>query len=245
MATKGLLRYTGEMSELHKHTPEEALRARARAVDFVAQYKGMIRLLFEGKLFDVVEGSKARGKKEWRNVAEHCIAVGRGLQALGELLGLEPEIIDEISTTGVLHDWNKRVTKDPSAFTPEELTTIERQVGDVLERSDPDGHYIDATEPRGLTRLESDDASVAEHCVHFVDLSCMPQGFVPIEKRFEDLRKRHSNIDYDTEHPGFWDRKEALARREEAMFLNIIRSRGVTVPEGTRVCDLITEHLHR
>ncbi len=233
------------MSEQQKPSPEEALRARVRALDFVYKYKEMIRLLFHGKLFDTVEGSTAPKKKEWRNVAEHCIAVGRGLQALGEMLGLDPETIGAMAETGVLHDWNKRAVKDRAAFSDDELKDAEAQVIDVLKKSDPDGRLIDATEPRGLPRLETPEATLAEHCVHFVDLSCMPQGFVPPEERIAELRERHGKIDYDAEYPGFWDRKEALTKHEEAMFLERIRASGIEVPEGARVCDLIASHLRR
>ncbi len=245
MAGKRLLRYTGAMSEHQHESPEEGARKAIGMSRFLLQHREALRALLHGNLFKPVPGSTAWRGKEWRNVAEHCVAVARGLDALGGLLGMSDEEREHMVKTGLIHDWNKRLTKNPEAFTDEERATAEAYAKQILAEHDPRGHFIDATEPRGLPRLEGDDATVAEHCVHYIDLSCLPEGIVGPEKRLHDLRTRHAGIDYDKEYPGFWDRKEALAAREEAMFLDIIRKNGHAVPPNARLCDVLKEEVEK
>ncbi len=227
------------MSERHDRSPEEAARQAVGMTKFLLKHRDALRALLHGHLFKPVPGSTAWRGKEWRNVADHCIAVARALDALGGLLGMSDTERERLVKVGLVHDWNKRLTKNSDAFTDTEKEKAKATATEILAKHDPDVLLIQATEPEGLPRLESDEATPIEHCVHYVDLSCMPEGVVGPEKRLHDLRTRHAGIDYDTKYPGFWDSKETLVAKEEAMFLARIRERGVDVPDGTRLHELL------
>lgn len=233
------------MSERARPSPDEALRAQQYATEFVLRRLDTFRALFHGKLMERTPGVRGPEGREWHNVVEHCVTVARSLEALGTLLGMTDEEREDIVQVGLLHDWDKRIRKNKDAFTDAELAEADAYAKKILREHDPDGHILNATEPDGLPRLETGDATLAEHCVHFIDLSCTKEGLVTPEKRFEDLLARHKGIDYDSDHPGFWDRKAELVKQEERLFLHLIRSRGIEIPEGTRLCDVLKDAMRR
>lgn len=236
-------RYTNSMSETQQPSPEDQVRHAISLSSFLLERREAMRSLFHGKLFDVVPGSTKKHGKEWRNVAEHCIAVGRALDTLGRMLGIPDADRERIVQVGLVHDWDKRLRKDKTSFAPAEQEKALAYAKGILATHDPDGRLYDATEPQGLKRLEDGTADPLEHLVHLVDLSCMPEGLVPPEKRIADLRMRHAAIDYDAVHPDFWKRKEALALREERTILELLRAAGRDVPEGKRLCDILNEEM--
>lgn len=226
----------------HIPSPDGHEQLSQAEIDFVLRHTQTLRALFRAKLYGIVEGSTKPKGQEWVNVARHCIAVARTLDALGEMLGLSQEERDHMAHVGLVHDWNKRLTKDGDSFTGDERRDAEAYAARILEEHDPEGRLIDATEPRGLPRLESNAATLAEHCVHFVDLSCLPTGLVSTEERFRDFERRGKIHDEDGQ-ANMWERKRALVAKEEAMLLDIIRRNGVDVPEGTRLYELLRERI--
>lgn len=210
---------------------------------FALKYRHATKSLFHGKLFDRIERSEARRQKDWRNVAKHCLDVARALDALADMLDLPAQDRESMIHVGILHDWNKRLQKDPGAFSAEERAEAEAHAACVLDEHDPDGHLLNATEPDGLARLETDEASPLEHYVHLIDLSVMPVGVVPTEKRIANLRERQAYLKLDERYPRFWDRKEVLTKREEADILGKLRAKGMHITEGTRLCDLLNERI--
>lgn len=235
------------MPERERDQPPEGAQKAIGLAQFMLRRKATLRALFHGKLFEPVEGSTAKHRKEWRNVAEHCVSVARALDDLGTLLGLPHDVRESMVHVGFMHDWNKRLTKDGDAFTDAESRDAERYARAQLEKYDPDGLLFAATEPHGLARLETPDATMAEHCVHLIDLSCMPEGIVPPEKRIEDIvhRRKAEGIDHDNEYPDFWKRKKALALREEEAMIAALRARGIAVPENARLCDVLNGALKK
>lgn len=224
-------------------SPDSEVRHAISTSAFLLEHRAALRSLFHGKLFDAVPGSTKRRGKEWRNVAEHCVAVARALDTLGRMLGLPAADRERIVHVGLVHDWDKRLRKDAESFDDTESRKARDYARGVLERYDPEGHLLNATEPEGLERLEDGTADPLEHLVHLIDLSCMPEGIVPPEKRLADLRTRHAGIDYDARHPAFWDRKEALALREERTVLELLRAAGRDVPDGRRLCEILSEEM--
>lgn len=116
-----------------------------------------------------------------------------------------PNIRESAVQVGLMHDWSKRLTKDRNAFTDAESADAENYARAQLGKYDPDGLLFDATEPHGLERLETADATMAEHCVHLIDLSCMPEGIVPPEKRIDDIvrRRKAEGVDHEKDYPDF------------------------------------------
>ena len=229
------------MPEREHLPPEEAARQAVSMAKFLLKHRDALRALLHGHLFKPVPGSTAWRGKEWRNVADHCIAVARALDALGGMLGLSDAERERLVKVGLVHDWNKRLAKNPEAFSDDERAKAEATAKEILAKHDPDGTLLDATEPRGLPRLEGDEASLVEHCLHFVDLNCTSHGVVGPEERFKDLESRHG-----TEEDGqtdLWTRKKALVAKEEAMFLDAMRARGLDVPAGARVHELLKERI--
>lgn len=227
--------YTDPMSEREHRPPEEAARHAVNMAKFLLKHRDALRALLHGNLFKPVPGSTAWRGKEWRNVADHCIAVARALDALGGLLGMSVAEREALVKVGLVHDWNKRLTKNPEAFSDDEKAKAEATAKEILATHDPDGRLIDATEPHGMARLEGDAATLAEHCLHFIDLNCTSDGLVGPEERFKDLKSRHAKSDE------MWKRKEALVAKEEAMFLEEMRRKGMDVPAGTRLHDLLKD----
>lgn len=228
--------------------PEDVVRDAIDRTSFMLEHRGALRSLLHGRLFKRVPGSaKAPHGKEWRNVVEHCVEVARALDALADMLGMADADREAIVNVGLVHDWNKRLTKDPGAFGPDDKEEARAYTENFLKTHDPEGHLLNATEPAGLARLEGPDASIAEHCVHLIDLSSMPEGLVPPEKRIADIKRRRAieGIDHDAEYPDFWKRKQELALREEQDMLAALRSRGTAVAEGARLCDVLNEKLRR
>lgn len=232
------------MSEHEHRTPEEAARQSVQRSCFLLQHRDALRALLHGHLFKPVPGSTAWRGKEWRNVAEHCITVARGLDALGALLGCSDEEREHMVKVGLVHDWNKRLTNNPDAFSAEERAKAEAYATSVLKKHDPKGYLIDATEPRGLPRLESDKATLAEHCVHYVDLCCLPEGVVGPEERFKDFERRGKTSDEDGQ-VNMWARKKHLVAKEEAMFLDALRARGTDVAADTRLHELVRDAMNK
>lgn len=236
------------MPERDPLPPEDVVRDAISRTSFMLEHRSALRSLLHGRLFKRVPGStQAPHGKEWRNVVEHCVEVARALDALADMLGMADDEREAIVNVGFVHDWNKRMTKDPAAFTPEEKVEAQAYSEDFLKEHDPDGHLLNATEPAGLERLEGTDAALAEHCVHLIDLSSMPEGLVPPEKRIEDIKRRRAieGIDHDSEYPDFWKRKGAVALEEERKILAMLRARGVTIADGARLCDVLNERLRR
>lgn len=220
---------------------ERVSAARLPDVLFVKTYMDAGRTLFHGKLLERTSSDGFRPAREWGNVAKHCIDVARGLDALATLLGLPDDGRERIVNVGMLHDWNKRLEKWPGQFTDAEREEAVAYAKGVLKSCDPDGHLLNATEPDGLARLETKDATLLEHCVHFIDLSTMPMGIMPTEKRIASLRERRKEFDNDPRYPRFWDRKEALTEKEEAMFLGLLRARGMDIPVKKRLYQVLAE----
>jgi hypothetical protein len=204
-------------------------------------HRDAIKSLFGGKLFDRIEGSVARRGKEWRNVVEHCIDVGLALETLGRVLGMTEAEREPMVNVGFVHDWNKRMTKQPDDFDDDEYEAAAAYAEDFLAKHDPEGHLLNATEPAGLDRLETPDATLAEHLVHLLDLSSMPTGLALPEERIADLRIRHKDNPGETDE--FWKRKERLVREEERMVLGLLRAKGVEVRDGERLRDVINRNL--
>jgi hypothetical protein len=196
-----------------------------------------------GKLFERIPGSKAPHQKEWKNVATHCLNVGRALHVLGDMLGLSHEDREKIVHVGLVHDWNKRLQKNPESFTDQEKKEAEAHVKKILDTYDPDGLLLRSTEPEGLARLEGSEASDLEHYIRLIDLSTMPMGVVPTKQRIDNLRKRQKHLNNHPDYPRFWDRKEELTAKEEGAILEKLRERGMNIPEGTKLCDLLNERL--
>lgn len=227
------------MSE-YASASEEPAHLSPRGIDFILRYTQTLRTLFHAKLFEVMNDPNGPKGRKWANVLDHSITVGRALDTLGELLGFSQEERDHLAQVGLIHDWNKRLVFDEQSFTPEEKLRAEVYARETLAEHDPKGYLIAATEPLGLPRLESDAATLAEHCVHFIDLSCLPQGLVTTEERFAEFVRRGKTADEDGQ-VNMWERKKALVAKEEAMFLDIIRKRGRDVPPGARLRDVLAE----
>ncbi len=201
---------------------------------FLLKHRDAVEKLMLGRLFD---------GKAWRNAASHCIQVALALDAAAMLLQLPEHDRAALVNVGFVHDWNKRLSKDPSSFSNDERREIEAKVAEFLRQYDPHGHLLNATEVEGLDRLEGNDGTIGEHLVHFFDLSCLPEGLVAPEKRFADLRSRHLGKGYEKETEEFWTRKEHLVRKEEHMILERMRSLGVTMPDDAHLCDVIDGRL--
>lgn len=237
-----------ELQSKQEQAPEGNAAARPETIGaFMWAHRDAMRQLILGKLLEPVKGSKAKHGKEWKNVAQHCVEVGRGLDALADVLGLSEEDREKIVNVGLIHDWNKRLGKNAKAFTPEETAAAQEHLRMLMDRYDPDGMLLRSTEPEGLARLETDDATDLEHYVHFIDLSLMPSDvprpLVPTRERIANLRVRQKQFNDNPDYPRFWDRKEELTERKEREILDRLRAQGREIPEGTRLCDLINERL--
>ena len=243
--------YTDAMHDKERPSVQESAKQAISLSGFLLKRRETIRALFMGKLFEPEKGeartkSKARAGKEWRNVAEHCVDVARGLDALSDLLELPEEDRERMVHVALIHDWNKRLQKNAAAFTDDERAAAVAYTQKLMERYDPDGMLLNATEADGLDRLETPEATKLEHYVHMLDLSCMPdpvnnRRIVPPEVRIADLMKRHVKLPHD--RPDFWTRLKAMGEQEEHMILEELREKGVPVAPDARLCDVLSEKI--
>lgn len=82
----------------------------------------------EGKIWEEKDG-----KRDWRNVSEHCLVVTARAQVLGEMLGLSEQRIIDLMYAGVLHDFSKR--KEKELKVPEGGITWEQYEKEISEYS--------------------------------------------------------------------------------------------------------------
>ncbi len=243
MGVTDFLCYTGAMSETQQ--PPEGIPFFDAHVEkihaFMKAHRAALEPLIGGKLLDGTNGPNEPHVRGWKNVVEHCIDVGRALDVLARLLELPENDRDAIVNIGLVHDWNKRLTKDAGTFDTDERSFAEEYARRFLAEHDPDGHLLNATEPDGLERLEGSDASIGEHLVHLVDLSSMEHGIATPEERIADLRERHKHIAEETDE--FWKRKLALALQEERMILERLRTNKIDVNERDRLRDVLKRYL--
>lgn len=243
MGSMHVLCYNDPMSETQHPQAHESLSHEhvERIYAFMRAHRTALEPLIGGKLLDDTGDKSVPAGRGWRNVVEHCIDVGRAIDLVAELLGLPDEEREAIVNVGLVHDWNKRLTKDGGTFNNDEREFAETYAKRFLNEHDPKGHLLNATEPAGLQRLEGTDATIGEHLVHLIDLSSMAHGIATPEDRIADLRERHKGAEGETDE--FWERKLALALEEERKILGLLRENGASIPDGARLRDVIRARL--
>lgn len=196
------------------------------------QHRNEFRLLYLGKL------TKREG---WKNIREHDAIQLFGAKALGNMYGLSENDQRELESVALIHDWKKRLDKNPDDFTVEEKEKA--QV--ALEKIHPNEKLMTATGPDFLEKVLYTEVSMLEFLQFYLDDITKGNQIVSFDERIDEVSARRQDLNNDAEltkrlgGKKYWDLEREIGHEVEKLIFIRLTERGIDLKSPKEIPDLI------
>lgn len=143
-------------------------------------------------------GVLGKKNRDWRNIAEHCLAEAVGADILAEHLGADRE---KVTRASLVHDWYKRKEIESMRLVGGAqgyLETSEEDIRLLTEYGVPEDiiQLAHANIPQSAELDYIKNRSREEKIVHFIDMITDGSRFVEHDERLKIVVQKKHNIDF-------------------------------------------------
>lgn len=221
-----------------------------------------------GGLTSVDEGGEhlqSGDKRDWSNVAEHCLTVTAAAEALTNALNLSKKDKERICAASVIHDWYKRALKDkdgqwhnkPTGESGDDKGDIQRAFNKILETVGSD--LLSVTTPAYLDRgFIRKTATLPERLLSYLDAITDGSRIVPFGQRLDNAATspRWKWLADDSEWKNkvepllgkganFFDGQKAQETSTQNEIFEMLKERGITLKTPEDVPAFIRSEIEK
>lgn len=172
----------------------------------------------------VVSGGKLTG--DWGNVARHCFLQAVAAEEMADLLGLPPNDKLMLASVAACHDWEKRLQKKPSDFSPADKEFAQR----LFKIANPNPVLMGALTPRFLIDVNTGKATFLQLVQFLIDDMAKGDEFVSIDERIDEVSARNPNPEPEVQEElgrHYWNVEREVGHNIEKMVYFIFMARRV------------------
>lgn len=124
----------------------------------------------------------------WDRPFNHSFMALKVADNLSDALGLPFEEKERLCKVASLHDWDKRLEKKPSDFSPEERDVLMEKLTSI----NPNRALLESTKIEFEERIvNGEEASFIERLMHYIDCICDEDAINAVAKRINAARARN------------------------------------------------------
>lgn len=186
-------------------------------------------------------------KDGWSNVKLHQITEFFEVGVLSEMLGISDEERKEMQSVALIHDWDKRLEKEPSLVTPE----LKNEIDKYYKEINPNPSLMLATGPEFVVKFVSNPEKVSflEMIQFYVDDITKGGDIVRLSERLNDVESRKTELNNDPkliqELKGkkFWNAERDVANEVEKIIFEKLKEKGVDIEVPEEIPDLVVKKI--
>ena len=176
-------------------------------------------------------------RENWSNVVEHSLTEAAIIDTLSDLLGFDEDEKRRLTRTAVLHDWDKRLSKQPNLWTTEDV----RRATEELSKSGVDPILLASTSEDFLEKcLIKGEATFQEKLLAYADAISEGSEIMPFKERYEQAATRAHHYATDSTWKqrlepilgtgaNYWDGQIAMETRIQKEIFDALKLRGVSL----------------
>lgn len=206
-------------------------------------------LLHKAKLGKKSHDKEGKQLPGWNNVIKHQAGEAAAMRVLGRALQLPAEQITAQEIVAFVHNATKHIQVVPAHFTPEEREELNKELGGILSKVDPQGNLVITTNEDFFDKLMTQTPGATiddklrntpqpELLQYYIDCIFLGGSIVSARSRIDETEKaqmrRGKNMSDDpvrTERLGmkYWEAERLVSEKVQELIYKWLKEQGVDI----------------